>query len=89
MVAIGTVPPVYANGEGKRIALFRLSGVKSGDSFDVQAELRRVDHADAYALSANVKALVPATATAGTVITFTDVNLDSDVVYLLVGGAAA
>jgi hypothetical protein len=88
MAQLGAVAPVYATGEGKRFVVFRLTGVNSGDTFDVRDELRRVDAASAYSPS-NMKPQAMGTAIVGTIVTITNVDLNNDVVYLSVGGAAA
>jgi hypothetical protein len=80
--------PVYMSGEGKRFALYRLSGVSSGDQYDVAGEFSRVDYAAAYAPS-SMKSMTVDMTIAGTVVTMANALLDRDVVYLSVSGAAA
>lgn len=88
MTQLAEVPPVYASGEGKRFAVWRLLGVKSGDTFDVKSELYRVDHVKCYSPSSMKTTEIVATVE-GTMVTITGVDLADDVIYLSVGGSAA
>lgn len=89
MALIGYVAPIYSEGSAEKVALYRLKGVTTGDTFQTSTDFSRVVTATSIEATRNLALLTSTTPSANTLLTFTLTGLALDDIYVLVVGSAA
>lgn len=80
---------VFSEGDMVRTCLYRMTDVTTGDSVDVKQEFSKVTVVALIPVSINIPNFPVSSPKEGTVITFVQVGLADEAMYLLVSGAAA